>query len=189
MVNQFTKTIHQNYHHYYHLFDTWYNLLDAHLYPEFVIISSLNPLSWSLKTMSPYVFTVLIPNRILSWKVHVSFLVLAKKTVHKKTVSWNDSLPNLNDILKVMLSTRKVRLEVAKKNYFRRRTRGTIKLVIVSLNIRARVFLHHCVMLQNMLWTEVHSEPSQACKTELFAKIVNSWKALTIFVKGSILDV
>ena len=33
------------------------------------------------------------------------------------------------------------------------------------------------------------SKPYQKSKKELFAKIVNSWKLLTIFPKGSILDV
>ena len=36
---------------------------------------------------------------------------------------------------------------------------------------------------------EVHSELSQTFKMELFAKIVNDWKLLTIFGKNSILDV
>ena len=35
----------------------------------------------------------------------------------------------------------------------------------------------------------MHSEPSQTSKMELFAKIVNGLKPLTVFVKSSILDV
>ena len=38
-------------------------------------------------------------------------------------------------------------------------------------------------------FAEVHPEPSQTYKTELFTKIVNSFQLLTIFVKSSILDV
>ena len=40
----------------------------------------------------------------------------------------------------------------------------------------------------NLHKTEVYSEPYQACKLVLFAKIVNVWKPLTISVKSSILD-
>ena len=36
---------------------------------------------------------------------------------------------------------------------------------------------------------EVYSESSQTCKIELYVKMVNSWKSLTIFAKNSILDV
>ena len=36
---------------------------------------------------------------------------------------------------------------------------------------------------------EVYSEPSWTYKIELFAKMFNSWKSLTIFTKNSILDV
>ena len=36
---------------------------------------------------------------------------------------------------------------------------------------------------------EVYSEPSQTFKIELYVKMVNSWKSLTIFAKNSILDV
>ena len=35
---------------------------------------------------------------------------------------------------------------------------------------------------------ETYTEPSQTSKMELFAKIVNSWKPLTIFAKCFILD-
>ena len=35
---------------------------------------------------------------------------------------------------------------------------------------------------------EAYTEPFQKSKTELFAKIANGWKLLTIFTKGSILD-
>ena len=36
---------------------------------------------------------------------------------------------------------------------------------------------------------EAYSEHCQTSKMELFAKIVNSWKPLSIFAKSSILDV
>ena len=36
---------------------------------------------------------------------------------------------------------------------------------------------------------ELHSEPSQTSKIEVFAKIINGFKPLTIFAKKSILDV
>ena len=36
--------------------------------------------------------------------------------------------------------------------------------------------------------TQAYSGPSQVSKMECFAKIVNSWKSLTIFAKRSILD-
>ena len=35
----------------------------------------------------------------------------------------------------------------------------------------------------------MHSEPKQTSKMELFAKVVNGLKSLTVFVKSSILDV
>ena len=38
-------------------------------------------------------------------------------------------------------------------------------------------------------YPETHSEPYQTCKMELFAKIVNGSKPLTISVRSSILDV
>ena len=41
----------------------------------------------------------------------------------------------------------------------------------------------------NIKISETFSEPSQTSKTELFAKIINNWKPLTIFTKSSILDV
>ena len=38
-------------------------------------------------------------------------------------------------------------------------------------------------------WTEAYSEPCQTSKMDLFAKIFDEWKQLTIFEKSSILDV
>ena len=38
-------------------------------------------------------------------------------------------------------------------------------------------------------YAELYSQPSQIFKMELFAKIVNTWKPLTIFAKNSILDI
>ena len=37
--------------------------------------------------------------------------------------------------------------------------------------------------------SKMHSKPSQTSKMEIFAKIVNYQKPLTIFVKGSSIDV
>ena len=45
------------------------------------------------------------------------------------------------------------------------------------------------VRIQDILFREVYSEPSQTSKMELFAKRVNDWKLLTFFVKNSVLDV
>ena len=38
-------------------------------------------------------------------------------------------------------------------------------------------------------YVEVNSEPSQTSNMDLFAKIINGWKTLTIFAKRSILDI
>ena len=37
--------------------------------------------------------------------------------------------------------------------------------------------------------SEAHSESSQTSKMKLFGKLVNGWKALTIFIKSPIFDV
>ena len=42
---------------------------------------------------------------------------------------------------------------------------------------------------QDNIYTEAYSEASQAFKMELFARIVNDQKTLTIFAKFSVLDV
>ena len=40
-----------------------------------------------------------------------------------------------------------------------------------------------------VLTPEAYPEPSRKSKMKIFAKIVNSWKPLTIFLKDSIVDV
>ena len=40
-----------------------------------------------------------------------------------------------------------------------------------------------------MDFPETHLEPSQLSKMELFAKVVKGFQAITIFAKGSILDI
>ena len=40
-----------------------------------------------------------------------------------------------------------------------------------------------------ILTPEAYPESNRICKTELFAKTVNSWKILTILVKDCIVDV
>ena len=57
--------------------------------------------------------------------------------------------------------------------------------------------LHHTcfaqVLLESWYWSSInaklHSEPSQTSKMELFVKMLNDWKTLTIFVKSFIWDV
>ena len=57
--------------------------------------------------------------------------------------------------------------------------------------------LHHTcfaqILLEPWYWSSInaqlHSEPSQTSKMELFVKMLNDWKPLTIFVKSFILDV
>ena len=41
----------------------------------------------------------------------------------------------------------------------------------------------------NVQKSDAHSEPSEASKMEVFAKIVSNWKPLTVFIKSSMLDV
>ena len=52
-----------------------------------------------------------------------------------------------------------------------------------------RCYTELVVLKDWWIWTETYSESYQASKMELFAKIVNGWKPLTIFAKSSILDV
>ena len=49
--------------------------------------------------------------------------------------------------------------------------------------------LHEITFLWNSSNLGAYSEPSKTVKTSFFAKIVNSWKSLTIFAKASIFDV
>ena len=51
------------------------------------------------------------------------------------------------------------------------------------------IFAIYDLFIFMVYWPEAYSEPCQTSKIELFAKIVNEWKLLTIFKKSSILDV
>ena len=45
------------------------------------------------------------------------------------------------------------------------------------------------ILLVPLWYSMAYSEPYQTSKMECFAKIVNTFQALTIFAKGSILDI
>ena len=61
------------------------------------------------------------------------------------------------------------------------------------VNLRLEAYLGFCQIsmmeLENLNETQAHSEPTQTSRMELFAKIFNGLKPLTIFGKRSTLDV
>ena len=62
---------------------------------------------------------------------------------------------------------------------------GKISIIVSQSNYR----IFWSAICPDLIYAETYLEPYQICKIELFAKIVNSWKPLTIFASNSILDV